>query len=161
MDIHPLTNIHLASAIPELRLCCRTKKKERQTEQEPLIAHGLQNETETEESKIERPSFDTNYYNKSTNDRESALTKRSSFKTFLKKKFRLDEDNRGTSRDFDDPFIIYGYGVVAFFDLLKVLIVLFAFISLTQWHIIYRYYTYSDTIPSHYGVIKGTLANLG
>ena len=67
---------------------------------------------------------------------------------YLMRKMRIDENFRKSAKDFDDPFIIYGYGVVAFFDLLKALIVLFTVLSLIQLPLILRYYTYSDFIPS-------------
>ena len=66
----------------------------------------------------------------------------------LKRKLRIDKIYRRRAKDFDDPFIFYGYGVVAFFDLLRALIVLFAVLSLIQLPFIFRYYSYSDFIPS-------------
>ena len=79
------------------------------------------------------------------------VRKKSSLKPymdFLKRKLRIDENYRRSAKDFDDPFIIYGYGVVAFFDLLRALIVLFAVLSLIQLPFIFRYYSYSNFIPS-------------
>jgi hypothetical protein len=44
---------------------------------------------------------------------------------------KKDSNEKNISYDtFKDPFILYGYGVVAFFRLLRTMIMIFAFISI-------------------------------
>ena len=148
--MHPLINIHLASAIPELKLCCRDKRKERSfSTMEPLIDMGLPENMETEG---DLPIDPLNQSNFSVNLNKSRMVRKKSslkpYMDFLKRKLRIDENYRRSAKDFDDPFIIYGYGVVAFFDLLRALIILFAVLSLIQLPFILSYYSYSDFIPS-------------
>ena len=116
---------------------------------EPLIDMGLPENLETE-SNLPRNSPNENNLSLNLN-RISGLSKKTSLKSYLdilKRKLRIDENYRRSAKDFDDPFIIYGYGVVAFFDLLRALIILFAVLSLIQLPFILSYYSYSDFIPS-------------
>ena len=75
-----------------------------------------------------------------------------------------DEDDDQTSYSFKDPFILHGYGVVAFFTLLNTLIKMFAlfsvFIALPQI-IAYRQFRQDENLESSFALFESTLANTG
>jgi len=59
-----------------------------------------------------------------------------------------------------DPYLLYGFGIVAYFDLMKMLMLLFTVLSLLAVPSIYLFSSYSG-IPDARGYATFSLGNMG
>ncbi|CDW77052.1 UNKNOWN [Stylonychia lemnae] len=88
------------------------------------------------------------------------LRAKKSYVEKLKSKLRLSGYSRKNAKSFEDPFIKYGYGVVAFFKLLRLLILLFSCLTMLAMPSILIYQNH-DNMSSYYGIARTTMGNLG
>eukprot|EP00347_Sterkiella_histriomuscorum_P016370 403353449 len=147
VEQHPLCQISLEDVLPLFKpiikyLCL----KKNNSSQENNVNEALlqQQDIHTDDPLNKQPS----------------LKKKRTYVESLKQKLRVSGYHRKNAKNFQDPYIQYGYGVVAFFNLMRVLIILFGFLSLLALPSIILYKQH-DAINSYFGLAQTTLGNLG